>query len=302
VERRSYLSGQLGAALAACRPGLVLLLTGLGSASAQEQLSALLPGDNETLVSPGLEVEGIRLHTVESRYQRGRTMVRVLLPDSLEAGRRYPVIYVLPVEVGDEHRYGSGLAEVQKHELHNKHAAIFVAPTFADLPWYADHPAKTDLRQETYLLRVVIPLVERFYPARADRQGRLLLGFSKSGWGAWSLLLRHPEVFERAAAWDAPLMMDRPGKYGSGPIFGTPDNFRHYQVSRLLEKVDRERHLGDARRLILWGHGNFQLEHDQIHQRMTDLKLPHTYRQGTVRRHDWHSGWVTEGVELLLAE
>jgi hypothetical protein len=298
---RSFLFGQLGSAVTASRLAL-FLFAGLGAASAQEELSALLPGDAETLVSAGLDVDGIRQHTVESRYQRGRTMVRVLLPDSLEAGRRYPVIYVLPVEAGDEHRYGGGLAEVRKRDLHNKHTAIFVAPTFADLPWYADHPTKPDLRQEKYLVRVVIPLVERFYPARTDRQARLLLGFSKSGWGAWSLLLRHPEMFERAAAWDAPLMMDAPGKYGSGPIFATQDNFEQYQISRLLPKADRQRHFADARRLILLGQGNFQSEHEQIHQLMTDLKLPHTYREGTIRKHDWHSGWVAEGVELLMAE
>jgi enterochelin esterase-like enzyme len=77
--------------------------------------------------------------------------------------------------------------------------------------------------------------VERTYPARAAAGGRLLLGFSKSGWGAWTLLLRHPERFAKAAAWDAPLMLDAPGKYGSGPIFGTPENFERYRLTRLVE-------------------------------------------------------------------
>ena len=39
------------------------------------------------------------------------------------------------------------------------------------------------------------------------------------------MLLRHPDVFGKAAAWDAPLMLDRPGRYGSGDVFGTPENF-----------------------------------------------------------------------------
>jgi hypothetical protein len=301
VPQQRFRFEQFLPALAMYGLGLLLWI-GMSSANAEEELSALLPGNSETLVSPARDVDGVRVHTVESPYQRGRTTVRVLLPDTLEAGRRYPVVYVLPVEAGDEQRYGSGLSEVRKLDLHNKHAAIFVAPTFADLPWYADHPTKLDLRQETYLLRVVIPLVERFYPAQTDLQGRLLLGFSKSGWGAWSLLLRHPKTFERAAAWDAPLMMDAPGKYGSGPIFGTPENFEQYQISRLLPKADRQRYFADARRLVVLGQGNFQPEHEQVHKLMTDLKLPHTYRVGTIRKHDWHSGWVAEGVELLLAE
>ena len=59
--------------------------------------------------------------------------------------------------------------------------------------------------------------IEQHYPARADRDGRLLVGFSKSGWGAYSLLLRHPDRFGKAAAWDAPLMEERAGPLRHGP-------------------------------------------------------------------------------------
>ena len=34
-----------------------------------------------------------------------------------------------------------------------------------------------------------------------DARGRMLVGYSKSGWGAFTLLLRHPGVFSRAAAY-----------------------------------------------------------------------------------------------------
>ena len=155
-------------------------------------------------------------------------------------------------------------------------------------------------RQETYLLKVVVPFVDKTYPTVASAKGRLLLGFSKSGWGAWGLLLRHPDHFGRAAAWDAPLMMDWPSKYGSQEIFGSQENFAQYQLTRLLRgKPD----LGsDASRLILLGRGNFQAEHEQAHKLLDELKIPHTYRDGTQRKHDWHSGWVAEAVELLLAK
>ena len=140
--------------------------------------------------------------------------------------RRYPVIYVLPVEAGTENRYGDGLLEAKKLDLHNKHGVIFVAPTFSHLPWYADHPTDKTIRQESHFIKVVVPFVEKTYPLLANADGRLLLGFSKSGWGAWSLLLRHPDLFGRAAAWDAPMMMDRIGKYGNAPIFGDQSNFK----------------------------------------------------------------------------
>ena len=240
------------------------------------------------------------LHLVHSTRQSAMTSVRVLLPDRLpEDGEpRLPVVYVLPVEAGNGTHWGDSLSEVQKHDLHNKHRVVCVFPTFSDLPWYADHPEKTQLQQEACLLQDVLPLVEHSHPVCKDREGRLLVGFSKSGWGAWSLLLRHPDVFYRAAAFDAPMMMDAPGKYGSGPIFGTADNFRRYQISSLLEQRATDLRK-EPSRLMLIGKGNFQSEHVQIRDRMETLEIPHTWIEGTSREQSWHSGWLAAAFDWL---
>jgi S-formylglutathione hydrolase FrmB len=243
------------------------------------------------------DASGIRTHTVECEYQDKATTIRVLLPSKLDPEKRYPVVYVLPVETGDGSRYGDGLLEVVKVGLHDKHGVICVQPTFARLPWYADHPTDKGIRQEAYLRRVVVPFVEEKYPAVARPEGRLLLGFSKSGWGAFALLLRSPDVFGKAAAWDAPLAMDAPGKYGSGEVFGDAANFARYRIHALLEGQAGK--LGDGTRLGLFGHGNFRPEHVTTHELMDRLKIAHEYRDGPARKHDWHSGWVAEAVAFL---
>jgi S-formylglutathione hydrolase FrmB len=255
--------------------------------------------DEVPIVSPAKEVSGILIHEVQSPFQEGTTQIKVLLPDARESNRRYPIIYVLPVEAKNESRYGDGLTEVKMHDLHNKHQAIFVAPTFSRLPWYADHPTDPLIRQESYFLQVVVPFVERGYPVEARPEDRLLLGFSKSGWGAWSMLLRHPDLFGRAAAWDAPLMMDRLGNYGAAPIFGTPANFDAYRLIDLLEA--KRDSLGPQKRLVLTGYGNFRPDHERMHALLDKLSIPHDYRDCPERKHDWHSGWVAEAVELLLS-
>ncbi|MBN9117933.1 MAG: hypothetical protein J0I06_01995 [Planctomycetes bacterium] len=264
-------------------------------------LSVLLAlgASDDVSVSDAKTEDGVLVHEVRSPYQSGTTRVRVLRPDTIEKGKKCPVVYVLPVEAGTENRYGDGMKEVKKLDLHNALQAIFVSTTFSHLPWYADHPTKPEVRQETYFLKVVVPFVERAYPARAEPSGRLLLGFSKSGWGAFGLLLRHPDTFGKAAAWDAPLMMDAPGKYGSGDIFATTDNFANYRVSKLLEAGRAKFQKGP--RLILLGYGNFRDHHKQAHELMDGLKIAHEYRDGPPRKHDWHSGWVKEAAELLLA-
>ena len=269
-------------------PLVVLLATTLYAMETPIQVGAGSP-----------DASGILVHQVSSPYQANTTTIRILLPANLNRPRSYPTIYVLPVEARNENRYGDGLLEVAKNNLHNVYQAIFVAPTFSHLPWYADHPTDPQMRQETYLLRVVIPFIERTYPARGEADGRLLLGFSKSGWGAFGLLLRHPDLFGKAASWDAPLMMDNPGKYGSGDIFATQENFEQYQITKLLERKAPD--LQDGKRLILLGYGNFREHHQQLHTLMEKLRIEHVYEDGPQRKHDWHSGWVAPAVKLLLA-
>ncbi|HVK07252.1 MAG TPA: alpha/beta hydrolase-fold protein [Gemmataceae bacterium] len=275
------------------RPTLVVLSTALLTSPAAR-------ADEPVTVSGAKKDDtGFLVHEVRSPFQAKVTQIRVLRPNREEEKRKkYPVVYVLPVEAGTESRYGDGLTEVQKRDLHNKFGAVFVAPTFSRLPWYADHPTQPEVRQESYFLQVVVPVIDKTYPVRAEAGGRLLLGFSKSGWGAWALLLRHPDVFGKAAAWDAPLMMDKPGKYGSGDVFGTPDNFEGYRVGKLL--ADKADQIQTGKRLILLGYGNFRAEHEQAHALLDRLKVGHEYRDGPARKHDWHSGWVEEAVELLV--
>lgn len=253
-----------------------------------------------TKISPALREGAVLVHTVVSPFQAGSTKIRVLLPRRLEKGRRYPVLYVLPVEAKDGHRYGDGLQEISKADLHNKYGLICVAPTFSHLPWYADHPADKTIRQESYLLKVVLPFVERCYPARHEPQGRLLLGFSKSGWGAFALLLRHPQLFGKAAAWDAPLMKEKPDQFGMGPIFGTQENFERYRITTLLkQRAGLLANSKNAPRLILLGYGNFRRHHRNVYQFMQQHGIRCLYRDGPFRKHHWNSGWISEAVSLL---
>jgi S-formylglutathione hydrolase FrmB len=277
-------------------PGIVVAILGglLAAMSCSSPARA-----NEDSVSAAVKDEaGILVHTVQSEYQSAETKIRVLLPKPLEKGRRYPVLYVLPVEPTDGVEWGDGLAEVSKTDLHNKYGMICVQPTSSQTPWYADHPTNPKIRQETYFLKVVVPFIDQTYPTLSRREGRLLLGFSKSGCGAFSLLLRHPKVFGKAAAWDAPLMMETPDRYGMADIFGTQENFKQYRIASLLRKQAAK--LDGPVRLMQCGYGNFREHHQSAHRLMDELGIAHEYRDGPKREHSWHSGWLPEVVRMLV--
>ncbi len=289
----------------------VLLLAAAGATAAPGKADDAPSEPSVRYSGAGTDADGFTTYTVDSPRQAGPTELRILLPD--DAGKAaiaaapgkdvagaatLRVLYVLPVETGLGNRYGDGLAEVRKLGLHNRYRLICVEPTFSALPWYADHPTDPNCRQESYLIQDVLPFVERTFHIPADPNCRLLVGFSKSGWGAWSLLLRHPDIFAKAAAWDAPLVEARPAKYGMKDIFATQDNFEKYRITALLAAAAKQLK-GRPARLALHGYGGFHAQHQAARELMTKLQIPHDYRDGPARKHTWSSGWLADAVEFV---
>jgi len=238
--------------------------------------------------------DGVTFYLVRSPFQKGETLIRVALPRPAPAVGLRRVLFILPVEPREGTRWGDGFQAAMRLKVRERLRLALVAPSFSDWPWYADHPRRPELRQESYFLRAVVPLVQTIYPH--EPEGRLLVGFSKSGWGAWSLLLRHPEQFAAACAWDAPLMMARPA-FGMAAICGTQQNFANYQVAPLLRK--KASILRKGRRLVLLGYGNFRNDTVGAHRLLERLGVPHVYADGPHRAHRWDGGWLKEAIEAL---
>lgn len=246
------------------------------------------------------ERDGISTHIVESPYQGAETKVHVLLPDGFSSGADASVLYVLPVEPHDGEQCGDALEEVRKHDLHNRYQLICVKPTFSHAPWYADHPTDPGIRQESHFLQVVVPFIDRAYCDACKAPRRLLLGFSKSGWGAFSLLLRHPGMFARAAAFDAPMGWQSPNRYGMVEVFDTQSNFDRYCVPELL--AASAGNLGAETRLALYGYSDFRGHHQFLHFRLLHFGIPHEFADGPKRDHTWDGEWLPDAVAFLARD
>lgn len=254
--------------------------------------------------------KGVWRYNVESPFLRGANALEVLLPDSYDARRSYRVLYVLPVEAGLGERYGDGLQTVRRTDAHNRYDLIGVQMAFDTPPWYADHASDPAIRHESYLRHVVIPLVEGHYATSGKREGRLLLGFSKSGWGAFTLILRAPDFYGYAVSWDAPLMLDEwVPRWGMETHFGVQENFDQYRPVRLFAL--QAHHFRDRRRLVLLGEqafgaapdGRFAHRHHTAwaHEEMKRLGILHHYDDSLRCEHHWDGGWVLPAVRALMA-
>lgn len=246
------------------------------------------------------EARHTEVYSVETPLLGKPSTVEVLLPDGYDAGQPYRCLYLLPAE-GANGTHGDPIDEARRIDAANRYQIICVSMSFDTVPWYGRHATDPTVRQSQYLHDVVVPLIESRYATVEGPDGRLLLGFSKSGWGAVSLLLRDPDFYGQACAWDAPLMMtEQDLKWGSKKHFGTPDAARPYVPLHLIEEKAAALRDGPPRLTIL-GHDLYGKDTRAFHARLDELEIPHRYRDDLRFKHRWDSGWLDGALEVFLS-
>lgn len=242
----------------------------------------------------------ITTHEITGPYQPTPVAVEVITPDTLAPGRLYPVLYVLPVAPGTSSRWGSGIQEMARAGIANQYNVICVAPAFSATPWFADHPNDPALQQESHFIKTVLPWVASHLPAQQERSGRFLLGFSKSGYGAIMLLLRHPDLFERAVAWDAPIDKTRPDQFRMLDVFGAEENFAQYAIPTLVAARAKELAAEVEPRLVLMPNRDGDHAMNGVHEQLVKLGIPHIFEPTDHLQHHWESGWAPRAAALVL--
>lgn len=242
--------------------------------------------------------------------------------------RRWPVFYYLHGLGGDETNWTEGANLAQLADA-AKLAAIIVMPD-GDNGFYADSPAtldydvclrdgtglldprapkkKTCVRRalyESYITKDLIAWVDATYRTKAARESRAIAGLSMGGFGAFSLALRHPDLFAAAASHSGvvALLYSGPFPYvagkveletnpknwggGLGPfgawvrsIFGAEiERWRSYDPAVL---VDTLRPGTLALYLDCGTEDEFALHNgaSYLHDRLLDRKIPHAWHLG----------------------
>ncbi|MEA2441254.1 MAG: diacylglycerol O-acyltransferase / trehalose O-mycolyltransferase [Thermoleophilaceae bacterium] len=137
--------------------------------------------------------------------------VNVLLPDGFSRKRRYPVLYLLH---GHGDSYWSWFAPKNGDLLNTARGfpGIIVMPE-AGQGWYTDwwnDGLRGSPGWESYHLRELIPLVERRLPIRRGRRWHAIAGLSMGGEATAYYASQRPDYFGSAAAFSAPLSIQRP--------------------------------------------------------------------------------------------
>jgi S-formylglutathione hydrolase FrmB len=153
-----------------------------------------------------------------------------LPPGYRKSGLRYPVVYLLHGgggDAGDAVAMG-GLRDLMDSLIADDPdaEAIVVMPDGTNGQWYDSVDGK--VRNELYVMRSVVPYMDRHFRTIANRRGRAVAGVSNGGFGAMLLAAKHPEQFVAAGGMSSNL--DGLTMFGLGPFEGD-----HYRANHPVE-------------------------------------------------------------------
>ena len=161
--------------------------------------------------------------------------------------------------------------------------------------WYADLPADASSPE-----RSVLDAASCW--SAQDRAPLFLMGFSKSGFAALSILSRHwrTGLFAGAAAWDAPLMLSSLSRKSMVRSFRTEAVFaRHRLVDRVGELATAVRTAGV--RLALDGFVTWGVQMRAFDRLLRAEGVPRSYTERRAVAHAWDHEWMDRCASALAA-
>jgi putative tributyrin esterase len=144
------------------------------------------PSVDHPRLAPGVIMRDV---TFRSQALQRDMQYRIFMPES-PGKQKLPVVYLL-------HGGGGGFRDWSNYSNVARYAAhdlLLVMPQ-GDYSYYTNSAAHPQDRYEDYIVNDLADDVEARFPARADREGRAIIGVSMGGFGAVKLALQHPERY-----------------------------------------------------------------------------------------------------------
>jgi Putative esterase len=219
--------------------------------------------------------------------------VRILQPTDPAPGVAHNFLFVLPVEAGLGTDFGDGMETMAGLNAQNQYNLTIIEPTFELDPWYANNPDDAAVQYETFMTDDLVPWIEANFSTTGHEQN-WLIGFSKSGFGAQDLILKHPDVFTLAASWDFPADMSSYDEYccDADANYGTNASFQaNYELTQAFVDAHKAPFLNSNR---IWiGSGvSFVPDVADYDALLTSEGIMHTTEVPEAMPHNWDGGWV----------
>jgi S-formylglutathione hydrolase FrmB len=224
----------------------------------------------------------------------------VIKPGSYKKKKNsFPVVYLLHGYSGDFSNWITKVPELEKYA--DIYKTLIVCPDGAYSSWYFDSPLDTAYRYETHVANEVVDFIDKNYNTVADKNHRAITGLSMGGHGALFLALRHADVFGAAGSMSGGVDLNESKNRFHimkriGDTILQAKNWHDMTVVNLIENYTSTgvKIFFDCGEKDIFINGNRRL-----HQKMLQLKVPHTYTEGP-GEHNWAYWKNSIGMHLYF--
>lgn len=130
-----------------------------------------------------------------------------------------------------------------------------------------------------------------------DRRPIVLVGFSKSGPGAWNIARAIPELVSATIIFDAPMTREELPMWGAEQFYkGDKDWQKDLPINSISEFQDA---MSDTHRLVLISAEGWHSEMAQMSKALSLAGCRHSFIARPDMKHHWNSGWIEEGLREL---
>lgn len=237
----------------------------------------------------------------------GREMpYRVTFPYTYlgEKDRRFPVLYLLHGLTG---HYNNWTDKTKLSTYVHRHGVIIVTPE-GDDGWYTDSSAKPSNKYESYIVKELIPEIDKKFRTLTGRESRAIAGLSMGGYGAIKFGLKYPEMFSLAGSFSGALgaasitEKEIPGALGRSieAIFGPvgSETRKSNDLFEMVRSATPEKIKAVPFLYLDCGTEDFLfLNNRDFVALLLEKKVPHEYRQ-LPGAHNW-TYWDAQVQEFL---
>lgn len=125
----------------------------------------------------------------------------------------------------------------------------------------------------------------------------VLVGFSKSGLGAWNIARQIPELISGTIIFDAPVArIELPG--WETQLFYSNDE--EWQKDLPIRSIDNfYRCMPKSHKLVLISGPSFHSEMVLLSEALTRIGNKHSFLDRSDTKHHWNSGWIEEAMKIF---
>lgn len=217
---------------------------------------------------------------------------------------RYPVIYLLHGLTGNFNNWAS-LSKLEQFAA--DHQFIIVMPD-GNNGWYTDSATVAADKHESYIVKELIPEIDKKYRTKSARQNRAIAGLSMGGYGSLKFGLKYPEMFALAGSFSGALGVTDLTEKNSGAwvsksvmsVYGEvgSETRNVNNIFKLVRELTPEQIKKLPFIYVDCGTEDFLIQNNrEFAALLTEKKIPHEYRQ-LPGAHDWKY-WNSQVQEFL---